>query len=124
MSTIIKPTVPEVLPIVEAFYRLPGNGVGGVLHVVLDDCNTEDSSVRFCRDSAATDNPPYFPGVDRPGLFLSDVLLAMSRTQRRKLAMSNHEIRMNDLTESEFWDIAALHLPEWVGAFPQKSEGE
>ena len=34
--------------LIDAFYRLDGNGAGGSLHIVLDDHNWERSSVEFC----------------------------------------------------------------------------
>lgn len=74
-----KPTVPEVLPLVQAYYALPGNGVGGSLHIVLEDGNVEDSSVAFCLKAAQERG-------DAPGVELASILLRMSRTQRLKLA--------------------------------------
>jgi len=72
------PTVPEVLPLVRAYYALPGNSTGGSLHIVLDDGNTDDSSVLFCiRRAHQLD--------DTDGITLAEILLKMSRTQRRKL---------------------------------------
>ena len=73
-----RPTVPEVLPLVLAYYAKPGNGAGGCLHIVLDDDNVDDDSVRFCIDYAAECG-------DEDGVYLAQVLLHMSRTQRLKL---------------------------------------
>jgi hypothetical protein len=73
-----KPTVDRVGPLVREFYGLPGNGVGGSLHIVLDDGNVEDGSVRFCRDYALEHG-------DAIGYALANVLLRMSKTQRHKL---------------------------------------
>ena len=73
------PPVPDVLPVVQAFYAMDGNGAGGVLHVVLDDQNTEDSSVRFCLEMAERENDPL-------AIELCKVLLIMSPTGRGKLA--------------------------------------
>jgi hypothetical protein len=77
-----KPTVPEVLPLVEAYYALPGNSVGGSLHVVLDDGNVEDDHVRSCLEYARERG-------DKEGVELAEVLLRMSRTQRNKLHHSH-----------------------------------
>lgn len=74
-----KPAVPEVLPLVHAYRDLPGNAVGGSLHIVLDDGNVDDASVAWCRDYARENG-------DRPGVELAEILLRMSQTQRRKLA--------------------------------------
>jgi len=77
-----KPTVPEVLPIVKAYYAKPNNGVGGSLHIVLDDGNVETSSVEFCKEYARQNN-------DLDGVALAELLLKMSYTQRKKLYMSD-----------------------------------
>ncbi|MDP3963705.1 MAG: hypothetical protein Q8Q39_04375 [bacterium] len=78
MSILKRLTVPDVAPLVQAYYSKPGNGVGGSLHIVLDDGNIEDSHVRFCRKHAETLN-------DIDGIRLCDLLLQMTKTQRRKL---------------------------------------
>jgi hypothetical protein len=77
-----KPTVPEVLPLVKAFYAKPGNGVGGKLHVVLEDRNVETSHVQFCLDAAKE-------AGDEDAVALAELLLRMSTTQRRKLCALN-----------------------------------
>lgn len=82
MSDAMKPTVPEVLPLVRAYYAIPGNGVGGHLHVVLDDGNVEDHFVQFCREDAIA-------AGDAKGLELADLLLLMSKTQRRVLSRAD-----------------------------------
>jgi hypothetical protein len=74
-----KPTVPEVLPLVEAYYDKPGNGVGGSLHIVLEDGNIRTSDVEFCRQWALDHG-------DADGVRLAELLLRMSQTQRRKLS--------------------------------------
>lgn len=74
-----KPTVPEVLPRARDYVARPGNEMGGRLHIVLEDGNYEDRHVKFCHDQCVLDG-------DHEGEFLCDLLLAMSRTQRRKLA--------------------------------------
>lgn len=75
-----KPTVPEVLPIVKAYYAKPGNGVGGSLHIVLDDGNIDTKSVEFCKEYARQNN-------DSDGIALAELLLKMSYTQRKKLSV-------------------------------------
>ena len=47
-----RPTCDKVLPVVEAFYRLPEHGTGGPLHIVLDDENVDDWHVEYCRTCA------------------------------------------------------------------------
>ena len=70
-----KPTLPEVRPLVDAYYKLEGNLAGGELHSVLDDCNYERSSIRYCI-SAAT---------KRESRLLGWVLIMLSNSQRRRL---------------------------------------
>lgn len=77
-----RPTVPEVLPLVEAYYRKPGNAVGGVLHIVLDDGNVKDDHVRFCLDEALLDG-------DEDGAHLARLLLRMTKTQRSKIVATH-----------------------------------
>lgn len=43
-----KPSVPQVIPAVHAYRDSKGNTLGGSLHIVLDDGNVDDSSVKFC----------------------------------------------------------------------------
>lgn len=76
-----KPTVPEVLPLVRAYYAKGGCGAGGNLHVVLDDGNVEDCFVESCLDRCRESR-------DADGEQLASLLLKMSKTQRRKLAAS------------------------------------
>lgn len=73
-----KPTVPEVIPIMRKYAALPGNSVGGSLHIVLDDGNVDDDSVLHCIKWA-------HECADVAGVKLGEILLRMSRTQRKKL---------------------------------------
>lgn len=73
-----KPECPVVEPLVREYYAKPKNGAGGSLHIVLDDGNTEDSSVDFCVGWA-------LEAKDWDGVALAAVLRKMSRTQREKL---------------------------------------
>lgn len=71
----IKPPLPQVRMLIDAYYALPGNGCGGELHVVLDDGNYERDSIRFCIASAARVESRW----------LGHVLLMLSGSQRRKM---------------------------------------
>ncbi len=73
-----KPTVPEVQPLVKAYYSLPNNGAGGSLHCVLDDDNVHDDFVKDGIEYARSRG-------DVLGENLATVLLMMSRTQRLKV---------------------------------------
>lgn len=77
-----KPTVPEVLPIARRYFAKEGNAAGGSLHIVLEDGNIDDSSVQFCREWALERG-------DADGVALADLLLRMSKTQRKKIASSH-----------------------------------
>lgn len=70
-----KPTLPEVRPLVNAYYELPGNGAGGELHTVLDDRNYERASIRYCLCHASKAETRW----------LAQVLLLLSNSQRRRL---------------------------------------
>lgn len=74
----MKPTIPDVLPVANAYYAKPGNSVGGNLHIVLEDGNVETSFVKWCIDEATKQN-------DADGVALGNLLLQMSTTQRSKL---------------------------------------
>ena len=75
-----KPTIPEVLPKVQEYYK--DHLTGGSLHIVLDDGNVRDSDVMFCLELAKQRD-------DTKGIELANLLLRMSTTQRRKL-YANH----------------------------------
>lgn len=77
--TISRPTVPEVLLHARAYYAKPGNGVGGNLHLVLDNRNVTDDHVRYCLERAEAEG-------DIDGAALAKMLLQMTKTQRLKLA--------------------------------------
>lgn len=74
---VAKITVPDVLDRFRAYHaREP---LWGSLHIVLDDGNIDNASVRFCAKYAAEE-------LDYEGLELAELLLQMSGTQRRKIA--------------------------------------
>ena len=70
-----KPTLPEVRPLIDAYYALPWNGAGGELHVVLDDGNVERSHIQWCLDNAQ----------QAETIALCRVLLMLSGSQRRRM---------------------------------------
>lgn len=69
-------TIPDVLDRFAAY--LADHPTWGVLHVILDDGNTEDGMVRSCLDH------PSDP-TDTEGIALLAILLQLTRTQRGKL---------------------------------------
>lgn len=72
-----KPSVSDVLKLVHAYYA-NGNGAGGNLHIVLDDGNIRDGDVLFCLERAKECG-------DTDGIEIANLLLAMSKTQRKKV---------------------------------------
>lgn len=72
-----KPTIPEVLDRFAAYYHYH-DGWWRSLHLVLDDGNVDDDSVRFCIQVAEEKG-------DSEGAALGRILLQMSKTQRTKL---------------------------------------
>jgi hypothetical protein len=81
----MKPTIPEVHPLVVNYYQKPENSVGGNLHIVLEDKNVKDSDVIFCLNQAIDKD-------DLDGEVLARQILSMSKTQRLKLAYMSKTI--------------------------------
>jgi len=75
----MKPKIPEVLPFAKEYYSL--HGAGGNLHIILDDGNIDDDDIEFCLQCSKNEN-------DLEGIKLAELLLKMSKTQRRKIYMS------------------------------------
>lgn len=79
-----RPTVPEVAALLAAYGRKPGNGVGGSLHIVVDDGNVSDSDLHYCRQHAVE-------RCDEDGVAIVDLMLQMTKTQRRKLRGAHYQ---------------------------------
>lgn len=73
-----KPTLPEVIPLVRAWYKLPGNGAGGMFHIIIDDGNCEQHFANSALEDARETGDPV-------AIELAEKLAAMSSTQRKKL---------------------------------------
>lgn len=82
ISVVARPNEIELL--VEEFYALPGNGAGGLLHIVLDDGNTEQIHVEFCRQEARK-------AGDEPAYWMAQVLLALTDEERRRVCAGDDE---------------------------------
>ena len=84
-SATTRPTITTVLPLVLRLYReedpcsLNAGGVGGHMHIVLDDGNVERSNVEFCINAARKDHCTTC-------LTIGELMLRMSPTQRAKLS--------------------------------------
>lgn len=80
-----KPTIPEILPWIREYYATPdppgypgAHGMGGVLHIVLEDDNTE---AHWEKDLLKTAEE----WGDEFGAFLVRAIFQMSRSQRHRL---------------------------------------
>lgn len=73
-----KPTLTEVRPLIEAFYKLDGNGAGGSLHIVLDDHNVQLPHIKWCEQQAEAKG-------DTTAMWLARVLSMLSASQRRRM---------------------------------------
>lgn len=62
------------------YYAMPGNCVGGALHVVLDDNNLHWSHIAWCRDEIENHWATEGRDLCRE---IADRMLRMSKTQRR-----------------------------------------
>ena len=69
----------ELVPTIEAVYEY--SGVGGNLHVVLDDGNIRDDDIRFCQARIAEEPDETKRDVEAR---CAELLLRASRTQRLK----------------------------------------
>jgi hypothetical protein len=111
MATLIpdkpanRPTVPQVLPFVRAYYN--DHGAGGSLHIVLDDGNLEDGSVQFCIDSAEERG-------DAAGAALGRLLLQMTRTQRAKV----YRTKWSTKSEVDTWARLVVRDGALAMAYP------
>lgn len=72
----MKPTIPEVLPLVRQVYSR--NAAGCCLHVTLDDHNIKTSHVELCLQTAIEAGHPVCEELARK-------LLAMSWSQRDRI---------------------------------------
>lgn len=79
MQNVMKPTIPEVLPLVKAWYAKPGNGCGGLFHIMLEDGNHEQVWAVKALEAAQSSSDPE-------AIALASLLVAMSPTQRLKLS--------------------------------------
>jgi hypothetical protein len=99
-----RPTVPEVGPLVAAYYTFPGCGVGGCLHIVLDDGNIEDSNIHYCIECASDPtfwvSQTHYSGHDEAGELLGRLLLLLSKTQRAKVC--GWAYKESDMTRPDF----------------------
>ena len=70
MKTLIK--------LCKEYYNIPGNELGGNLHIVLDDGNIEDGSIDFCLKQAEEKNDPK-------GIQICKLIFELTYDERQKL---------------------------------------
>ncbi len=75
----MKPTIPEIFPLVLDYTSHPDKNNGGSLHTVLADQNVLDSHVKWCEEYARE-------LMDNEGVYLAEKLFLMSKTQRLKIS--------------------------------------
>lgn len=83
MTTTPRPTIAFMRGIIGAFYELPGNTCGGSLHIVLDDFNTEDEHVEWCRNHAQEKG-------DVDGVYLAELLQKFTEQERNEILDVHH----------------------------------
>lgn len=66
---------PVIKDLIEYYCELPNNEVGGYLHIILSDGNTEDSDIAFCREECQIHG-------DTLGELICDLLLQFTEEER------------------------------------------
>ena len=84
-----RPTVPEVIPLIECLWGIKGCGVGGPLHAVIDDGNLKDGHIQWAIDHAH-EVDWWSEEAANLGIEIARRMLQMTGTQRRKLADHNY----------------------------------
>lgn len=74
-----RPTVPEVLPLVNAIYQREGGSVGCRLHIITDDGNVSHGDAMSCLETARERGHPDCTEA-------LELMVQMSSTQRARLA--------------------------------------
>jgi hypothetical protein len=71
----MNPKVEKAIKMSRAYYKLPDNGAGGSLHIVLDDGNLETGHVLWCKNYAKEQGDPE-------GVALAEFLLTLTEDER------------------------------------------
>jgi len=77
-----RPTVPQVLPLVNQLYKTFEGGSGCCLHIVLDDNNINDHFIEYCLEIAEQKQHTFCQTICK-------LLLQMTLTQRHKICGSH-----------------------------------
>lgn len=71
-------TVPDVLPMLQAYLTRPTTAAGGWLHIYVEDCNLSDGAIAYCEECARQVG-------DVEAERLAQTIRQMTRTQRMRL---------------------------------------
>jgi hypothetical protein len=74
----MKPSKEMMGAIIAEFYRKTENICGGTLHIVLEDGNTEDHNVEWCKRYAEDQ-------LDYDGVLVADLLLKFTEDEREEI---------------------------------------
>lgn len=83
-----KPTVPEAAEALREYYRLPHRGMGGCVHIIIEDTNCSQKDADYCASNARHWGENWAGGFLEEDQRIADMLAAMSTTQRRKLSVA------------------------------------
>lgn len=79
----MKPTIPEVLPLIRELYAQPGCALGCCLYTITENSNYEQATADYCLEAAQERQHPRCVEV-------LQLLVQMSNTQRKKLSSMPH----------------------------------
>lgn len=105
------PKMDELLSYYKRLYKLPGCGAGGCLHILLDDDNYDDDSLKFCRDYCAE----HAEGEERElANKILDMYEAMSLTERTVFDwyLNGNDLKCPDPTKCETCDLC--EIPDYM----------
>lgn len=77
-----KPYFDTLKKIIDGYYKLPGCGAGGPLHILLDDDNYDIGSINFCIDYCFKNRHEYENEVCTLGIMICNEYAKMSLEER------------------------------------------
>ncbi|MCP4933350.1 MAG: hypothetical protein GY927_03890 [bacterium] len=80
---------PTIKDLVRYYYSLGGNEAGGLLHVLLDDGNTDNDTLLFCLNECSKAN-------DEIGVRIVSILAGISEEERDRLYMNGWDDQQSD----------------------------
>jgi len=120
----MKPSMSDVSEMVLDYLSHPENGVGGSLHIVLDDGNTDNDSVAYCRKYAAEVG-------DDAGVRLADALALLTEEDRDALYANRWRVPGSPTEDDDIRALAAGRddetfdmLDVMIGVIGERREGK